>query len=55
MFSKVDNLEFNLMSNKDKLVYLINHRWKELGIFIEKAWEKINDILYYSSMPYCHA
>ncbi len=25
MFSKVDNLEFNLMSNEEKIVYLINH------------------------------
>ncbi len=46
MFSKVHNLEFNVMSNEEKLVYLTNHHWKELSIFIEKAWDKRNEILY---------
>ncbi len=45
MLSKVDNLEFNVTSNEKKLVYLTNHHWKELSIFIAKAWEK-NAILY---------
>ncbi len=34
------------MSNEEKLVYLTNHHWKELSIFIEKAWDKRNEILY---------
>ncbi len=46
MFSKIDNLEFYLMSKEKKLVYLVNQYWEELGIFIEKTWEKRNDILY---------
>ncbi len=46
MFSKIDNLEFYLMSKEKKLVYLVNQYWKELGIFIEKTWEKRNEILY---------
>ncbi len=46
MFSKVHNLEFNVMSNEEKLVYLSNHHWKELSIFIEKAWYNRNEILY---------
>ncbi len=46
MFSKVDNLEFNLMSNEETRVQLTNHDWKELDNFLEKAWEKGNDILY---------
>ncbi len=33
MFSKVHNLEFNVMSNEEKLVYLTNHLWKEISIF----------------------
>ncbi len=46
MFSKVHNLEFNVMSNEEKLVHLTNHHWKELSILIEKAWDKGNEILY---------
>ncbi len=46
MFSKVHNLEFNVMSNEEKLVYLTNHHWKELSIYIEKLWDKRNEILY---------
>ncbi len=46
LFSKVHNLEFNVMSNKEKLVSLTNHHWKELSIYIEKAWNKRNEILY---------
>jgi hypothetical protein len=34
------------MPNEGKLVYLTNHHWKELSIYIEKAWEKRIDILY---------
>ncbi len=45
MFSKVRNLEFNVMSNEEKLVYLTNHYWKELNISMEKAWDKRNEIL----------
>ncbi len=44
MFSKVHNLEFNVMSNEEKLVYLTNHHEKESSIFIEKAWDKRNEI-----------
>ncbi len=46
IFSKVYNLEFNIMSNEEKRVYLTNHHWKEISIFIEKAWDKKNEILY---------
>ncbi len=46
MFSKVHNLEFNVMSNEEKLVYLTNRNWKELSIFIEKAWDKRSEILH---------
>ncbi len=46
MFSKVHNLEFNVVSNDEKRVYLTNHHLKELSIFIEKEWDKRNEILY---------
>ncbi len=39
MFSKVDTLEFNVMSNEEKPVYWTNNHLKELSIFIERAWE----------------
>jgi len=42
MYAKVNNLEFNIMLNEGKLVYLTNHHWKELSIYIEKASEKKN-------------
>ncbi len=46
MFSKVHTLEFNVMSNEEKRVYLTSHHWGELSIFIEKAWDKRNETLY---------
>ncbi len=46
MFRKVHNLEFNVTSNEEKLVYLTNHHWKELSILIEIAWDNTNEILY---------
>ncbi len=42
LYAKVVNVEFNVMSNEEKLVYLINNCWKELSIYIEKAWDKRN-------------
>ncbi len=45
MFSNVHNLEFNVMPNNETLVYLTNHHWKELSIFIDKSWDKRNIIL----------
>ncbi len=42
IFSNVHNLEFNVMSNEEKLVYLTNHHWKELSMFIKKAWDQRN-------------
>ncbi len=36
-FSKVHNLECNVMSNEEKLAYLTNHHWKELSIFYWKS------------------
>ncbi len=55
MFSKVHNLKFNLMSNKEKLVYLTNHHWKELSIFLKKHGIKEMKFCIHRSMAYCHA
>ena len=46
LYNKVVNVEFNVMSNEEKFVYLINNCWKELSIYIEKAWDKRNGSLY---------
>ncbi len=40
LYAKVVNVEFNVMSNEEKFVYLINNCWKELSIYIEKEWDK---------------
>ncbi len=36
----MENAEFHGLSNENKLVHLVIHKWKELSIFIEKAWEQ---------------
>ncbi len=46
LYGKVVNIELNVMSNEEKFVYLINQYWKELSIYIEKAWDIRNGILY---------
>ncbi len=28
------------LSNENKLVHLVKHKWREISIFIEKAWVK---------------
>ncbi len=38
-----------------KIVFLTNHHWKELNIFIEKHGIKEMKFCINSSMPYCHA
>ena len=46
LYLKLDNAEFHLLSNEQKLVYLVKYNWKDLSIFIEKAWEKRTEFLY---------
>ncbi len=40
------DVEFNVMSNEERFVHLINNCWSELHIYIEKAWDKRNVSLY---------
>ncbi len=42
----MENAEFHGLSNENKRVHLVKHKWKELSIFIEKAWVKRTEILY---------
>ncbi len=42
----MENAEFHGLSNENKLVHLVKHKWKELSILIEKAWVKRTEILY---------
>ncbi len=46
LYAKVVNVEFNVMSNEEKFIYLINNYWKELRIYVEKAWDERNGSLY---------
>ncbi len=46
LYLKVETAEFHGLSNESKLVYLVKYKWKELSIFIEKAWNKRTEILY---------
>ncbi len=46
LYLTVENAEFHTLSNENKLVHLVKHKWKELSIFIEKAWVKRTDFLY---------
>ncbi len=47
LYAKIANVEFNVMSYEEKLVYLINNCWKELSIYIEKTWDKRNQEFIY--------
>ncbi len=46
LYAQVVNVEFNVMSNEERFVNLINNYWKELSIYIEKMWDKRNSGLY---------
>ncbi len=46
LYLTVENAEFHGLSNENKLVHLIKHKWRELSIFIEKSWVKRTAILY---------
>ncbi len=37
---------FYNMTDKDKFVYLMEFHWKDVSVYLEKAWEKRTDILY---------
>ncbi len=56
LYVKVLIGEFNVMSNEENCIYLINNCSKELSIYIEKVWYKRNGILYKyinkRSLPY---
>ncbi len=46
LYAKVVNFEFNLISNEETFVYLINNYREELNSYIERALGKINGSLY---------
>ncbi len=46
LYLTLENAEFHGLSNENKLVHLVKHKWKELSIFIEKEWVKRTEILY---------
>ncbi len=46
LYLKVESVGFHGLSNENKLVHLVKYKWKELSMFIEKAWIKSTEILY---------
>ena len=41
--------EFTDLNTVDKFVFLMKNEWKEICNFIDKAWRKRKDILYFDS------
>ncbi len=48
LYNNIYNVYHNFynMTDKDKFVYLMEIHWKEVSVYLEKAWEKRTDILY---------
>ncbi len=48
LYNNIYNVYHNFYSitDKDKFVYLMEFHWKELSVYLEKAWEKRTNILY---------
>ncbi len=46
MYTKINNIEFIDMTDKDKLIYLIKYLWKDVSRYIELAWDKRTNIIY---------
>jgi hypothetical protein len=34
------------MSDRDKFCYLMEFNWKEVSVYLDKAWEKRTNVLY---------
>ncbi len=37
MYTKINNIEFIDMTDKDKFIYLMNYHWKDVSQYIELA------------------
>ncbi len=52
MYSKINNIEFVDMTDKDKFIYLMKYHWKEVRHYIELACDKRTNIIYNSAWHY---
>ncbi len=55
MYTKINNIEFIDMPDKDKFIYLMNYNWKDVGQYIELALDKRTNIIYNSAWLYFFA
>ncbi len=49
MYTKIKNIEFIDMTDKDKLIYLMKYHWKDVSQYIELACPKRTNIIYNSA------
>ncbi len=49
MYTKINNIEFINMTDKDKFIYLMKYHWKDVSQYIELAWDKRTNIIYNSA------
>ncbi len=40
IYTKIHNIEFIDMTDKDKFIYLMKYHWKDVSEYIELAWDK---------------
>ncbi len=40
MYTKVNNIEFIDMTDKNKFIYLMKYQYKDVSQYIELAWDK---------------
>ena len=45
-YVKAKNVNFASFDNENKFVYLMKYEWKQIGMYMEKAWQKRTSILY---------
>ncbi len=48
MYTKINNIEFIDMTEKDKFIYLMKYYWKDVSQYIELPWDKRTNIIYNS-------
>ncbi len=55
MYTKVNNIEFIDMTDKNKFIYLMKYQYKDVSQYIELAWHKRTNIMYNSAWLYFFA
>ncbi len=52
MYTKINNVEFIDMPDRDKFIYLMKYHWKDVSQYIELAWDKRTNIIYKGAWLY---